>query len=38
MLAKDVKELTAVERQRLKKEQRHIEEFELMKQAAAAAK
>jgi NIMA (never in mitosis gene a)-related kinase len=38
MLAKDVKELTAVERHRLKKEQRHIEEFELMKQAAAAAK
>ena len=38
MLAKDEHELTAVERQRLKKEQRHIEEFELMKKAAAAAK
>jgi hypothetical protein len=38
MLAKDEHELTAVERQRIKKEQRHIEEFELMKKAAAAAK
>jgi hypothetical protein len=31
MLSKDEHELTAVERQRLRKEQRHIEEFELMK-------
>jgi hypothetical protein len=30
-LSKDEHELTAAERQRLKKEQRYLEEFEMMK-------
>lgn len=38
MHAKDLNELTAVDKQRIRKEQRHLEEFELMKKAAADAK
>jgi|694.fasta_scaffold132289_5 hypothetical protein len=38
MHAKDQNELTAVDKQRIRKEQRHLEEFELMKKAAADAK